>query len=104
MTSVQKRLFGLLLFMAAVAFVLFALPNAVASQNMSMVQVFQPDEAAPLPYVFQMIAHAPSLNQALRPRGWRQKQTQKQKPKAKTKSNHGDPCDTGLIFLHGSED
>ncbi len=66
MTSVQKRFFGLLLFMAAVAFVLFALPNAVASLNISMVQVFQPDEAAPLPYVFQMIAHAPSLNQALR--------------------------------------
>jgi hypothetical protein len=66
MTSVQKRIFGLLLFIAAVAFVVFALPNAVASLNLSMVQVFQPDEAAPLPYVFQMIAHTPSLSQALR--------------------------------------
>ena len=66
MTSVQKRIFGLLLFMAAVAFVLFALPNAVASQNLSMVQIFQPDEAAPLPYVLQMIAPSPTLNLALR--------------------------------------
>ncbi len=52
--------------MAAVAFVLFALPNAVASQNLAMVQIFQPDEAAPLPYIFQMIAPAPTLNLALR--------------------------------------
>jgi hypothetical protein len=66
MTSFQKRIFGLLLFMAAVAFVLFALPNAVASQNLSMVQIFQPDEAAPLPYVLKMIAPAPTLNLALR--------------------------------------
>ena len=66
MTIVQKRFFGLLLFMAAVAFILFGLPNAVASQNLSMVQVFQPDEAAPLPYVLQMIARAPTLNLALR--------------------------------------
>ncbi len=66
MTSTQKRIFALLIFMAVVAFVLFALPNAVASQNLAMVQIFQPDEAAPLPYVIQMIAPAPSLNLALR--------------------------------------
>jgi hypothetical protein len=66
MTSFQKRIFGLLLFMATLAFVLFALPNAVASQNLAMVQIFQPDEAAPLPYVIQMIAPAPTLNLALR--------------------------------------
>jgi len=66
MTSTQKRMFALLLLMAAAVFVLFALPNAVASQNLSMVQIFEPDEAAPLPYVFHMIAPAPTLNQALR--------------------------------------
>ncbi len=66
MTSHQKQTFGLLLAMAAVAFVLFALPNAVASKNLSMVQIFQPDETAPLPYVFNMIAPAPTLNLALR--------------------------------------
>jgi hypothetical protein len=66
MTSVQKRIFGLLLGMAVLAFVLFGLPNAVASKNLSMVQIFQPDEAAPLPYVQQMIAPAATLNLALR--------------------------------------
>lgn len=66
MTSTQKRIFGLLLLMAAAAFYLFALPNSIASQNLSMVQIFQPDEAAPLPYIFRMIAPAPTLNLALR--------------------------------------
>jgi hypothetical protein len=66
MTTTQKRIFILLLFMAVAAFCLFALPNAVASDNLSMVQIFQPDEAVPLPYVFSMIAPAPTLNLALR--------------------------------------
>ena len=66
MTSIQKRIFALLLFIAVAAFILFGLPNSVASKNLSMVQIFQPDEAAPLPYIFRMIAPAPSLNQALR--------------------------------------
>ncbi len=66
MTTTQKRIFALLLIMATAAFILFALPNAVASKNISMVQIFQPDEAGPLPYVFHMIAPAPSLNLALR--------------------------------------
>ncbi len=66
MTTTRKRIFVLLLFMAVAAFILFALPNAVASDNLSMVQIFQPDEAVPLPYVFRMIAPAPTLNLALR--------------------------------------
>src|SRR5512136_724835 len=66
MTLVQKRFFSLLLLMAAAAFILTAIPNAVASKDLSMVQIFQPDEAAPLPYIFRMIAPAPTLNLALR--------------------------------------
>ena len=66
MTTIQKRIFALLLCMAGVAFIIFGLPNAVASQDLSMVQIFQPDEAAPLPYIFRMIAPAPTLNLALR--------------------------------------
>ncbi len=66
MTSIQKRYFALLLLMALVSFAIFVLPNAVASQNLSMVQMFQPDEAAPLTYIFQMIAPASTLNLALR--------------------------------------
>jgi hypothetical protein len=66
MTSTQKWIFALLLFMALAYFGVFALPNAVASQNLSIVQMFQPDEAAPLPYIFQMIAPVSTLNLALR--------------------------------------
>jgi hypothetical protein len=66
MISKKKRIFALLLLMAAVVFALFILPNAVASQNLSMIQMFQPDEAAPLPNLLHMIAPAGTLNQALR--------------------------------------
>ncbi len=66
MTTRQKQIFVLLLFMAVAAFIIFSLPNAVASENISMVQIFSPDEAVPLPYIFKMIAPAPSLNLALR--------------------------------------
>jgi hypothetical protein len=66
MTLVRKRIFALLLFMAGGAFIVTAIPNAVASKDLSMVQIFQPDEAAPLPYIFRMIAPTPTLNLALR--------------------------------------
>jgi hypothetical protein len=66
MNQKQKRIFTLLLFMAMIVFLLFSWPNSIASKNLAMVQMFQPDEAAPLPYVFHMIAPAASLNQALR--------------------------------------
>lgn len=65
MTGIQKRYFFILMTIAILAFSLFALPNSRASENISMVQMFQPDEAAPLPYVFKMIAPAESLNKAL---------------------------------------
>jgi hypothetical protein len=66
MTSQQKRMFFLLLLMATIVFILFSLPNSVASKNLAMVQMFQPDESSPLPYIFHMIAPAESINQALR--------------------------------------
>jgi hypothetical protein len=66
LTSTQKWIFALLLLMALSYFTVFALPNAVASQSLSMVQMFQPDEAAPLPYIFQMIAPVSTLNLTLR--------------------------------------
>jgi hypothetical protein len=65
-TPTQKRYFALLLVMAVVTFILLGIPNHAGSQNMAMVQMFELDEAAPLPYVLAMIAPAPSLNQALR--------------------------------------
>ncbi len=66
MSITQKRIFALLLVISAAVFILFGLPNAVASKNLAMVQIFQPDESAPLPYIFQMIAPAASFNQAVR--------------------------------------
>ena len=62
----QKRIFAFLLFMAMIVFFLFSWPNSIASKNLAMVQMFQPDEAAPLPYIFHMMAPATSINQALR--------------------------------------
>ena len=65
MTSTQKRIFAICLIMAAVVFVLVAFPNGSNSQNLAMVQMFQPDEAAPFPALTSMIAPAPSAFQAL---------------------------------------
>lgn len=53
-------------FIAILIFFIFAIPNAQASDNPQMVQVFEPDEAFPLPYTLQMTAPAPSLERALR--------------------------------------
>jgi hypothetical protein len=66
MICTQKRIFGLLLLMAVMVFVIFIFPNARATENLAMVQMFQPDEAAPLPYILKMIAPAESLGKALR--------------------------------------
>ncbi len=66
MDSRQRLIFAILLLMAVIVFALFIAPNVAGSRNLAMVQMFQPDEAAPLPSVFRMIAPAGSLNQALR--------------------------------------
>ena len=52
--------------MAAVIFVLCVFPNAAASKNIAMVQIFEPDEAAPLPYLFNMITPAGTLTQTIK--------------------------------------
>ena len=66
MSPNQKKIFGLLLVMALAAFFLYSRPNAAASQNTAMVQMFEPDEAAPLPYLLHMVSAAPSVTQALK--------------------------------------
>lgn len=48
------------------AFLLFAIPNSRASSNLEMVQVFEPDEAMPLPYLLRMIAPAETIDRAIR--------------------------------------
>ena len=62
----QKRNFTLTLIIALAAFILLALPNAAASENLAMIRMFEPDEAAPLPSVLNMIAPAGGITQALR--------------------------------------
>jgi hypothetical protein len=62
----QKKIFKLLLLMAAVVFIVCAFPNAVASKNSAMVQIFEPDEAAPLPFLFNMVTPAGTLTQTLK--------------------------------------
>jgi hypothetical protein len=64
--STQRKIFILLMAMTIGVFILVGQPNGVASNNLSMVQMFEPDEAVQLPVVLDMIEPAPSLNQALR--------------------------------------
>ncbi|MCM1565262.1 MAG: hypothetical protein NC238_04745, partial [Dehalobacter sp.] len=64
--AVQRRNFIILLTLAIIVFVLYAWPNAKASSNIAMVQVFNPDEAEPLPYVFHMIKPGENLAQTLK--------------------------------------
>ncbi len=52
--------------MAVAAFILTALPNAAASQNVAMIQMFEPDEVGPLQTVQRMLAPQPSLDKTLR--------------------------------------
>jgi hypothetical protein len=66
MTLLHKCNAFLLLLMTLMAFVLFSWPNSVASENLALIQMFQPDEATPLPYVFHMIAPAENVSQTLR--------------------------------------
>lgn len=58
--------FWITLLIAMGIFLVFTIPNSRASENLQMVLVFEPDEAAPLPYTLQMTAPAPSLDRALR--------------------------------------
>jgi hypothetical protein len=50
----QRNVRILLLILAITAFALFAIPNAKASDNLAMVQVFEPDESALFPVIANM--------------------------------------------------
>ena len=63
--SIQKKTVRILLLLSLVYFIKFIPPNMAASQNIEMVSIFEPDEAVPLPYVFNMIRPADSLKNAL---------------------------------------
>jgi hypothetical protein len=62
----QKRIFVILIVMAIVDFFLMFKPNAAASLNLAMVRMFEPDEAAQLTPLLNMLAPAGSPLQALK--------------------------------------
>jgi hypothetical protein len=65
-SRVQKRIFVLLVTIAGLTFIVLAIPNSVGSENLAMIRMFEPDEAAILPTVLKMVASSDSLNQTLR--------------------------------------
>ena len=64
--NARKPVLWSLLAISILFFILTGFPNAAASENLAMVRMFEPDEAAPLPYVIKMITPTENLNQALR--------------------------------------
>jgi hypothetical protein len=56
----------LLIAIAVLYFIIFIFPNSAASDDMRMVEIFEPDEAYPMPYLLEMIQPADSLGQAIR--------------------------------------
>lgn len=62
----QNKILVVLVSMAIAIFAIFYFPNRAASENLSMIQMFEPDESAPLPYLIKMIAPAENLDKTLR--------------------------------------
>jgi len=65
MSPTQKRILLICILLAGAYFVIFWQPNAAASVDINMVRALSPDEAVPLPYVFNMIKPAGTVKQAL---------------------------------------
>ncbi|MCE5207337.1 MAG: hypothetical protein LLG42_03395 [Chloroflexi bacterium] len=61
----KKNIILILALLSIAYFVVFCFPNSANSDNINMVQVFEPDEAMPLPYVFHMIEPYGSLKLSL---------------------------------------
>lgn len=65
--KIQIKWVPLTLFLlAAAAFLILGIVNFRSSDNLAMVQVFQPDEATQLPFALDMIQDTTTLEQALR--------------------------------------
>ena len=63
--SKEKHVKITLLVISVAYFVLMGFPNAVGSDDLSMIKIFEPDEGVPLPYVFDMIKPATSFKKAV---------------------------------------
>jgi len=65
-TTPNKFILISLFFISILVLAIFYFPNSVASENISMVQMFEPDEAAPFSYLMRMIAPVDGVEQTLR--------------------------------------
>jgi hypothetical protein len=65
MTSAQKRVFAILLFISAVYFTAFIFPNNTGAKDQMMISLFEPDEFAQYPVVTEMLTSDGSRNQTI---------------------------------------
>jgi len=65
MTSAQKRVFAILLFISLAYFSAFIFPNNTGAKDQMMISLFEPDEFAQYPVVTQMLESDGSRNQTI---------------------------------------
>jgi len=65
MTSVQKRVFAILVCISLAYFAAFILPNNTGAKDEMMISLFEPDEFAQYPVVTQMLEPDGSRNQTI---------------------------------------
>jgi len=65
MTSTQKRVFAILLFISIAYFAVFIFPNNTGAKDPMMISLFEPDEFAQYPVVTQMLEPDGSRNQTI---------------------------------------
>ncbi len=65
MTSTQKRVFTVLIFISLAYFIAFLFPNNTGAKDEMMISLFEPDEFAQYPVVTQMLEPDSSRNQTI---------------------------------------
>ena len=65
MTSTQKRVLAILVFISAAYFTVFIFPNNTGAKDQMMISLFEPDEFAQYPVVTQMLTSDGSRNQTI---------------------------------------
>jgi hypothetical protein len=65
MTSAQKRVFAILLFISIAYFSAFILPNNTGAKDQMMISLFEPDEFAQYPVVLNMLTPDGTQNQTI---------------------------------------
>jgi hypothetical protein len=65
MTRHPQIILAILVLLSLAYWVMFCFPNSTGAKDTQMLMAFEPDEAVPLPYVFDMIKPAATLKEAL---------------------------------------